>query len=104
LDMRNARNRGDTMSVTAKIPERVLRAAERRLAVNHPVVPEELPDPGGECLWLSQEPQLSIKTELAPAVGPLESGNKLTAKDAAQHLHRKKEGIAWLDPVRVIRG
>ena len=36
---------GDAVSVSAEIADDVLRPAERALAIDHPVVPEELPDP-----------------------------------------------------------
>ena len=36
---------GDAVSVGAEISDDVLWAAERTLAIDHPVIPEELPDP-----------------------------------------------------------
>ena len=45
-----------------------------------------------------------MESQLAVAEGALESGNKLAAKDATEHLDGKKEGVASFDPVRVIGG
>lgn len=41
---------GHSMRVAAKITENMFRAAERRSAVNHPLVPEQLTDKGAEHL------------------------------------------------------
>ena len=32
----------------------------------------------------------------------LQTGGKLTAEDAAEHLHRQEESVAWVNPVLVI--
>jgi hypothetical protein len=79
-------------------------AAERSFCVDHPVLSEQWSQPRGESLWLIQGRQVSMKSQLAVANGALESGNKLAAKDATEHLDGKKEGIASFDPVRVIGG
>jgi hypothetical protein len=43
-----------------------------------------------------------VEAELAVTEGTLESGNELAAEDATEHLHGKKEGVAWFDPVRAV--
>src|SRR5260370_18767831 len=43
-----------------------------------------------------------MESQLAVAKGALESGNKLAAKDATEHLDGKKEVVASLDPTRAI--
>jgi len=43
-----------------------------------------------------------MKVELAVMKGALEGRDELAAKDATEHLDRKKESIAWLDPTRAI--
>src|SRR5579863_6538732 len=43
-----------------------------------------------------------MEAQLALPEVALQSGNKLTAKDATEHLDGKEEGVAWLDPMRVI--
>jgi len=46
--------------------------------------------------------QASVEAELAVAEGALESSNELATEDATEHLHGKKEGVAWFDPVRAM--
>src|SRR6266571_1846735 len=60
---------GDAVSVSAEIPDDVLRTAERAFAIDDPVVAEELPDPGRERLRMSEETQLAVEAELASTVG-----------------------------------
>ena len=43
-----------------------------------------------------------MKAELAVLKGALECRDELAAKDSAEHLDGKKEGVAWLDPTRAI--
>ena len=45
-----------------------------------------------------------MKTELAVLESAFECRDELAAKDAAEHLDGKKEGIAGLDPTRAIGG
>jgi hypothetical protein len=45
---------GDAMSVSAQIAQRMVRAAERWLGVDNPVVKEEHSQPCGEGAWLSK--------------------------------------------------
>ncbi len=47
---------------------------------------------------------VSVKSEFPLREGPLEAGHKLASKHAAEDLHRQKEGIAGLNPARVIGG
>src|SRR5260370_475697 len=95
---------GHAMSVAAQILKHMFWAAEGSFCVDHPVLSEQWSQPRGESLWLSQGRQVSMESQLAVAKGALESGNKLAAKDATEHLDGKKEGIASFDPVRVIGG
>ena len=43
-----------------------------------------------------------MESQSAVAKGALESRNKLATKDATEHLDRKKEVVAWIDPAGVI--
>jgi hypothetical protein len=56
-----------------------------------------------EGLRFSQKLQLPVEAELAPGVGAFQCGDKLAAEDTAEHLDRKQEGIARVDPSRVVR-
>ncbi len=46
---------------------------------------------------------MSVELERACLKGGLESSDKLTAEDTAEHLDRKKEGAARGDPAGMIR-
>ena len=43
-----------------------------------------------------------MKTDFAVLKRALECRDELAAKDSAEHLDRKKERVAWLDPTRAI--
>jgi hypothetical protein len=93
---------GYAMSVTAQIMEHMLWSPEGTFRVDHPVVSEQFSEPGGECLWLSKERQISMEFQPAIAKGALESRNELAAKDATEYLDGEKKGITSFDPVGVI--
>jgi len=44
-----------------------------------------------------------MKIKLALPEVALQCGDKLAAKDAAEHLNGKEEGVAWLNPVGAIQ-
>ena len=81
----------------------MLGASEGPFGVDVPVVSEQGSDPGGEGFGVSERFQVAVETQLALPEVAFESGHKLTAKDATEHLDGKEEGIAWLDPVGAIR-
>jgi hypothetical protein len=93
-----------TMRVTAEVMENMLRATEGPLAVDHPVVTEELPEERGEGLRLGQRSELAVETELAIREGVLQSSDKLASKDAAEHFDGQKKGIARMNPAFMIEG
>src|SRR5271167_3198111 len=64
---------------------------------------EQLAEPGGEYLGLSELIQIAIEAELSCAAGPLQRSHELTAKNSTQHLDGKKERVAGTDPVGVIQ-
>src|SRR5271166_4715563 len=81
----------------------MLGTTEGRFAIDHPVVPEQLTEPGGEHLGLSELIQIAIEVEIPCAAGALQGCHELTAKNPAQHLDGKKERVAGVDPVGVIQ-
>ena len=93
---------GDAMGVVAQITERMLGASEGPFGVDVPVVSEQGSDPGGEDFGVSEGFQVAMEAQLALPEVAFESGHKLTAKDATEHLDGKEEGVAWLDPVGAI--
>lgn len=95
---------GDAVSVSAKIPHDVFGPAKRALAVDDPVIAEELPQPSRERFRTREEIQLPMETESPLAVDAFEPGHKLAAKDAAQDLHGQEECVAGVDPARPVGG
>src|SRR5271169_5799871 len=81
----------------------MLRTTEGRFAIDHPVMPEELAEPGGEYLGLSEMIQIAVEAELSFAAGALQRSHELTAKNSAQHLAGEKERVAGVDPMGVIQ-
>src|SRR5271166_4557844 len=81
----------------------LLGTTEGRFAIDHPVMAEQLAEPGGEYLGLSELIQIAIEAELSCAAGPLQRSHELTAKNSTQHLDGKKERVAGTDPVGVIQ-
>jgi len=67
-----------------------------------PVVSEQGSYPGGEDFGVSEGFQMAVEAQLALPEVALESGHKLTAKDATEHLDGKEEGAARGDPAGVI--
>ena len=51
---------------------------------------------------MSERFQVAVETQLALPEVAFESGHKLTAKDATEHLDGKEEGVAGLDPMIAI--
>jgi len=56
-----------------------------------PVVSEQSSYPGGEGFGVSERFQVAVEAQLALPEVAFESGHKLTAKDATEHLDGKKE-------------
>src|ERR1019366_3113696 len=81
----------------------MLGTAEGRFAIDHPVMPEQLAEPSGEDLGLSELIQIAIEAELSFGAGALQGSHELTAKHSAEHLDGKKERVAGVDPVGVIQ-
>ncbi len=52
---------------------------------------------------MSEGLQVAMEPKLALSEVALKSSDKLASKDAAEHLDRKEEGVAWLDPVGAIK-
>ena len=94
---------GDAVGVTAEITQGMLGTSEGRFAIDHPVMAEQLSEPSGEDLGLSEPLQIAIEAELAFAAGALQCSHELTAKNPAQHFDGKKERVAGVDPVGVIQ-
>src|SRR5271165_5236731 len=81
----------------------MLGTTEGWLAIDHPVMPEQLAEPSGEDIRLSEPFQIAIEAKLPCAAGALQRSHELTPKNPAQHLDGKKERVAGVDPVGVIQ-
>src|SRR5437016_1420210 len=81
---------GHTVSVAAQIVQHIFGATKGTFQVDHPVLPVQWPQPGGEDLGLSEEFQISLEAELAVLEGLLERIDELAAKDFTQHPFGKK--------------
>ena len=94
---------GDAVGVSAEITQGLLGTTEGRFAIDHPVMPEQLGEPSGEDLGVSERLQIAIEAQLSFAAGALQRSHELAAKNPAQHLDGKKERVAGVDPVGVIQ-
>ena len=92
------------VGIAAEITENILGATEGRLAIDHPVPPEQGAEEGSESLRFRQKLEVPVEAELAVVEGPFESGDKLAAEDTTEHLNGEKEAVARVDPALVIRG
>src|SRR5271157_3792823 len=81
----------------------MLWTTEGRFAIDHPVMPEQLTEPSGEHLGLSELIQIAIEAEFSFAAGALQGSHELAAKNPAPHFDGKKERVAGVDPVGVIQ-
>ena len=81
---------GHTVSVAAQIVQHIFGATEGTFQVDHPVLPIQWPQPGGEDLGLRKKLQISLEVELAILESLLESVDELAAKNFTQHFLGKK--------------
>ncbi len=72
----------------------MLGTSEGAFGVDVPVVSEQDSYPCGESFGVSEGFQVAMEAKLAVPEVALQSGHKLTAKDAAEHLDGKKEARA----------
>ena len=93
---------GDSVCVAAQVAQYVLWTAEGTLRVDHPVVAEQLTEPGGEGLGLGEKSQISMKSELAIGKRAFESGHELATENPAEHFDWQKERVTGFDPTGVI--
>ena len=91
------------MGVSTEIAQHMFRSSEGRLGIDHPVVAEQDPQPSSEGAWLGKMQEISVELERTLMEGVTQSGDELTAEDAAEHADGQKERIAgrrssWSDP------
>ena len=88
---------------TAEVLEHVLGASEGRLAVDHPVLSVEWPQPGSEDLGVGELCHVIREVKLLAPEGGLETGHELATKHATQHADGEEEARAAGNPVGVIQ-
>jgi hypothetical protein len=76
---------GNTMGISAEVSEHLIGPAERRLAVDHPAVAEQLSEKAPKQPWLSERLELPVEPEFARGKGLLQCVGELAAKDLAEY-------------------
>ena len=72
--------------------------------MDHPVLPKQGAEESSESLRFREKLEVPVEAELALGEGQPESLDKLAAENTTQHLSRKEEAIAGVDPALVIEG
>jgi hypothetical protein len=88
--------------VAGEITQHMMRAAERRLGIDDPVLTEQGAQEGTECFLILEGFERTGERELTHLKSSLQSGDELTAEDATQYADGQEEGIAGMDPAGVI--
>ncbi len=89
---------GDAMGIACQVVENMLGAAEGWLGVDDPVLPEQLPQEGGEAVGISQILLRAMKLEFVLRDELLQFSDELAAEDAAQCVDRQEEAARGTDP------
>jgi len=92
------------VSVAAEIIEHLLRAAERRLGIDHPLPTAQTIDQMLESSWLSKMSESATKGELAALVRPPELFTEEAAKETRENSHGEKEVLTTTDPALTVEG
>jgi hypothetical protein len=83
---------GDAMGVSAEITQGMFGSSERRFAIDHPVMAEQLAKPGGEDSGLSKPLQIAIEAKLPTWQARFKAATNLPRKTRLSTLTgRKKE-------------
>src|SRR5260370_40249681 len=85
---------GDTMSVRSQVAERLVGSAERRLAIDHPAVTEEVTEKTAEDFGLRQHLELSVEPKLPRRERLAQGFDELATEDLAENSFRDKEVVA----------
>jgi hypothetical protein len=89
---------GNAMSVASQITKDLLRTAESRLRVYHPIGPAQLTQEGSKQLWIGECCARSGTVELLSSVETLQPGDELATEHPTQDLDREEERIAGAYP------
>ena len=93
------------MGVASQIVEHMFGAAEGRLGVDDPVLPEELPEEAANCARCSASLlKRAMELELVLVEKLPQFSDELAAEDSAEHLDRQEEPERGVDPAGAIGG
>src|ERR1700680_762557 len=93
-----------SMGVASQILQHMFQPAKRRLGVDHPILATQRAQETSERLVVRQRKARSLKGQLVPAKGALQTGDELTPEYAAEHLDRQEEMGSRRNPPGVIWG
>lgn len=93
---------GDPMCIAAEIVQDLMRAAEGRLRIDHPLDLAAAFEQGIEAFRIGQLLKGVMESELAGGVGFLEGTEKQAAEKARKNAHGKKEALATGDPAAAV--
>jgi len=93
---------GDPVGVSGEVLEDLLRASERRLGIDNPILRVQLTQPVLPAGFVGESFQLSIEGKPAVVKSLLEVSEQLAAKKAAQDSNGKEEVLLGANPVSTI--
>ena len=94
--------RSEAMRVAAEIGERLARAAERRLGVDHPIDAAQFGETRFESIGIGEAGERTGEAQPAGFMGVLQVAQEQPAEQARENPHRKEESGAAGDPARAI--
>src|SRR5512147_1053699 len=94
---------GDPVRVSPQVSEDLHGTAEGGFGIDDPVLTMQPAEETAELLRIGQGGSRPCAAKLLAPVQALQTGAKLSSKDAAQNLHRQKEGVLWAHPAAVVR-
>ncbi len=94
---------GDAMGVAGQVVENVFSAAEWRLGVDDPILPEQLAKEVAEAAWRGQMPLRAVDLKLVLREELLQSSDELAAENAAQCVNRQEKATGRGNPSGAIR-
>src|SRR5438034_7218634 len=95
---------GNTVGVPAEVAQDLPSAAEGRLGIDDPILPEQRAEKSQKQLGLLQRCVGGRELEFLLAKRPLEAAHELAPKHPAEDLHWQEERVLGMHPAGTIRG
>src|SRR6185437_6877166 len=92
---------GNAMGIAAQIAKHRFWTRHRLFDINDPFFLTQRLHKGSECLGIFEWPGRAAETEFVPAIGTLESVEKLATEDLLQYTERKEKTIPRAYPTTV---